>query len=123
MGSKQRGNNADHEANGNFAPGNSYAWQKGASGNPAGRPREYKITELIRQELQASGQSGEAVAAGLARVAIEKAQDGDFRFYNLIVERMEGRLSEHLQLTETADCSEEELREAARLILKGETDG
>ncbi len=74
-------------------------WQKGQSGNPKGRPpdKERKaITHALRELLESSVDKHD-LAKAMAKVAFKLALSGDFRFFNMILERLDGKVADQVQ--------------------------
>ncbi len=81
--------------NGNLKP----PWQKGQSGNPKGRPPDKErraITHALRELLESSVDKHD-LAKAMAKVAFKLALGGDFRFWNAIMERLDGKVADQLQ--------------------------
>ena len=82
--------------------GESTRWQKGQSGNPAGRPRkEDCITSVLKEQLAEVKPRdphkrtwAQCVVAALLRAATA----GNVRAAGLILERTEGKIKESLQV-------------------------
>jgi len=78
-----------------------YRWKPGQSGNPKGRPRKQPLTDAL-EELVLGGmisqKNGEAIptSVALARVAIRQALQGDFRFYQELMNRIDGKVADRL---------------------------
>lgn len=77
-------------------------WQKnlvmfkpGVSGNPLGRPKGTSITDQLRKIVEADDGK---VADALARVIVKHAAKGDFRFAKEILDRLEGKVTDKLEL-------------------------
>lgn len=70
-------------------------WLPGQSGNPGGQPKGKRITTLIREALEQED-DGELVVQRLARMMIEQALQGDFRFAKEIIERIEGKVPDRI---------------------------
>jgi len=70
-------------------------WKPGQSGNPKGRPKDKPITAALRELMDRN--DGEAIKA-LAAVALKNALKGDFRFAKEILERVDGKVAEQLDL-------------------------
>lgn len=73
-------------------------WKPGESGNPAGRPKGKSITDELRKLVE-DGKNGHDVAKALAEVATKYAAKGDFRFWNAIVDRLEGPVKQRHEHT------------------------
>lgn len=82
-GGKHRGNT------GNLRP----PWQPGESGNPKGRPKGTSITDRLRKIVE---RDDGKVADALAQAAAKAALKGDFRFWNAILDRLEGPVPQRL---------------------------
>ena len=93
--SKNNGNNQHSNSNGNV-PLREYQWKPGQSGNPKGRPKGVSITGAIR-ELVAAGLNGKDLEKALATVAIQRALSGDYKFYQLVVERLDGKVPDMIE--------------------------
>ena len=65
-------------------------WKPGQSGNPAGRPA-YSLTTILRRALQKKKSSKE-VGEELIAAAIKHAQDGDYKFFEEIFARIDGKV-------------------------------
>ncbi len=77
--------------NGNLKP-----WKKGQSGNPRGRPKGRSLTDALRKLLD-EGIDGKDLADALAKKAYAQAMKGDFRFFNMIMERLDGKVADQHQ--------------------------
>ena len=74
-------------------------WKPGQSGNPKGRPpdKERKAITHALRELLESGVDKQDLAKQMAQVAYTQAIGGDFRFWNAIVERLDGKVADQVQ--------------------------
>ena len=90
---------ACRRSDGTFGRGNTIGnrFPEGQSGNPKGRRPERPLTEALRDALDAN--DGELIET-LAHVAIDKAKGGDFRFFREIMDRIDGKVTNHLVSTE-----------------------
>ena len=79
---------------GNFPP-EAHRFKPGQSGNPSGRPKGTSLTARLRKILD-EVEDGKTVAQRLMEAGVEAAKKGDFRFWNAIFERMEGKVPDHL---------------------------
>ena len=82
---------------GTFEQGNQIGrrFQPGQSGNPKGRPPG-PMTALLRDTLDAN--DGELIET-LVQTAIDKALSGDFRFFREILDRVDGKVTDRLDVT------------------------
>jgi hypothetical protein len=110
---------AERGPDGKFLPGNHAAgehlFKPGQSGNPNGRPSTKKFTDKIRQALEKN--DGEMLRA-MVNVACQRALKGDFRYFKEIIDRMDGKLTDHVAIeTEQHlhEFTEHEEREARRI--------
>lgn len=99
-------------------------WQKGQSGNPAGRPRkEDCITSLLKEQLiqpKPLDSDGRTWAQCVVAALLQAATEGDVRAAGLILERTEGKIKESLHVETQAvvfrwATTEDDLRENRRL--------
>ena len=72
-----------------------YRFKKGESGNPGGRPKGMSIEAQLRKR-RADGESGEKLVDSLITVALRQALNGDFRFWNSIIERVDGKVADRI---------------------------
>ena len=110
---------AEHGPNGRFLPGNHAAgehlFKPGVSGNPKGPPSMKKFTHKLREVLEKN--DGEMLKA-MVNVACQRALRGDFRYFKEIIDRVEGKVADRLDLNaeqEIRVLSETERIEAHRL--------
>jgi hypothetical protein len=82
---------------GTFERGNKIGRQfhPGESGNPQGRPPG-PLTASLREALDAD--DGKMIET-LAQVAIDKAKAGDFRYFREIMDRVDGKVTDRLDVT------------------------
>ena len=76
-------------------PLKEHQWKPGQSGNPAGRPKVDSITKAIRKLLD-EGINGKALYDAVARVAVQRALQGDHRFWQYVVERSDGKVADNV---------------------------
>jgi len=89
---------ACRRSDGTFGRGNTVGnrFQEGESGNPKGRRPEKPLTAALRDALEAN--DGRMIET-LAQVAIDRAKAGDFRFFREIMDRVDGKVSAHLDVS------------------------
>jgi hypothetical protein len=88
-------------------PENLKSWKKGQSGNPKGKPKgvEHSKTRLIRllqivqkKKNAITGESEEfSVAEQMDMALILKALKGDIKAYAEILDRIEGKATQHIE--------------------------
>tara|TARA_A100001515_G_scaffold124058_1_gene108152 strand:+ start:204 stop:533 length:330 start_codon:yes stop_codon:yes gene_type:complete len=72
-----------------------FRFQPGQSGNPGGRPKGMSIEAQLRKRLS-EGEAGEKIVESLITVALRQALNGDFRFWNSIIERVDGKVADRI---------------------------
>ena len=94
----QKSSDSNGENNGSNVPPQlkAHQWKPGQSGNPKGRPKGTTLTAAI-DELLDDDVKGEQMRRALARVAVQRALQGDFRFYSLLMERRDGKVPDKLE--------------------------
>jgi len=85
----------DFTPNGKFAQGNSYAAKPGEVRNPAGKTGPSIAQRLIKLADETRG--GKKLADAMAEVAYKHALKGDFRFFQMILERCDGKVADKLE--------------------------
>ncbi len=90
-GTKQRGNNGKTRG-GCTGKG----WEPGESGNPNGRPKSRPLTDELKRLLAAN--DFQALKALMA-VGLRKALKGDYRYWQEILNRIDGKVLEALDVT------------------------
>jgi Family of unknown function (DUF5681) len=79
-------------------PNKEHQWKPGQSGNPGGRPKGRSLTSRIRDLLDTNEidgkpiEDGKQVADLVVDVIIERALRGDFKFVDLVMNRIDGKL-------------------------------
>ena len=70
-------------------------WKKGESGNPKGRPKGMNVTARLKRILDENeGQVSEALAKAIIKAALK----GDHKFVTTILDRVEGKVTDKLEL-------------------------
>jgi hypothetical protein len=73
-----------------------HQWKKGVSGNPSGRPKgSISLEAELRKRLN-NGEEGEKIVEGLVTRALRSALNGDWRFFNMILERVDGKVADRI---------------------------
>jgi hypothetical protein len=94
-------------------PNPATQFKPGQSGNPGGRPKR-TITAKLRDLLDSTELDDEPVKPGmqvideLAKVIVKKAKEGDFRFVNLLINRVDGKVPD--TVVNNSDAAIEVLR-------------
>ena len=84
----------DRESDGRFKSGNSMSFAKhpdhrNAGGRPKGRSLQAQLHRMIDDELK-----GEELCNALVRAALDRALKGDFRFWQEIINRIDGKVAQ-----------------------------
>ena len=90
----QNGQN-NGQSNGHSPNIDKHQWKPGESGNPKGRPKTDSITRAIRKLLD-EGINGEPLYEAIAKVAVQKALQGDRHFWTYVIERSDGKVADAL---------------------------
>lgn len=69
-------------------------WRKGESGNPGGRPKGESISAALRR-LLAEGNTADEIA----QIILGKAREGDIDYMRLLLDRAEGSVMKHIELS------------------------
>ena len=68
-------------------------WKKGQSGNPAGYSRSRRITDALIKLIAEKGADD-----ALAKVWLKKSLEADPRFFAMLLERVEGKVKQTLEI-------------------------
>ena len=84
----------DRESDGRFKAGNSMSFAKhpahrNAGGRPKGRSLQAELHRMVDDEL-----TGEDLCNALVRAALDRALKGDFRFWQEIINRVDGKVAQ-----------------------------
>ena len=83
---------------GGNVPPVEHQFKPGKSGNPqGGRVSSAPTLTTAIRDLVKEGLEGHDLSKALARVAIQKALSGDIRFYQLVIERLDGKVPDQVQ--------------------------
>ena len=86
-------------------------FKPGQSGNPGGRPRGTSLTKLIAEVLEQDQlkdvdmKDAKKVAEALANTIVKKAVEGDYRFAELVINRIDGKVPNPITI-DTHDTTE-----------------
>jgi hypothetical protein len=123
--------------NGKFAKGNMFGnrWQKGQSGNPAGRPKSALLSDVLRKKLneQLPDNNDKSISEKIAEKLIELALQGDISAIKEVFDRTEGKplqkvnasvgVTDWRETLQNYNFDENELlNEAKRLLRNGDGD-
>ncbi|MEJ7618381.1 MAG: DUF5681 domain-containing protein [Pyrinomonadaceae bacterium] len=116
--------NSGRLTGGRFATGNQHAFQKGRSGNPAGRPKSITLSEAYRRELAKVDPTDEhkrTFAEILAEQTVLKAKGGDISALKELADRTEGKARQTITLT--TDRREQIEQAVDRMIERAAAEG
>ena len=83
---------SDFDNNGKFAKGNRWAFDKHPENrNLKGRPKGRSLQDHLRK-LFDDEENGERLADALVKSAVDRALKGDFRFWQEIINRIDGKV-------------------------------
>jgi hypothetical protein len=84
---------AKKETKKDYMPGGvtGKGFKPGQSGNPKGRPKGRTISNELRKIIEEDDDG--KIATALAKKALQCALDGDFRYWNAIIERVDGKIA------------------------------
>jgi len=86
---------ADRNEKGQFIQGNSYAMKPGETGrNPKGNPASRSIVGQLVKILDS--ERGEEIVDALVQTALKRALKGDFRFWNSILQYIDGKVPDRI---------------------------
>ena len=84
----------DRESDGRFKAGNSMSFAKhpdhrNTKGRPKGRSLQDELRRMVDDEV-----TGEDLCNALVRAALDRALKGDFRFWQEIINRVDGKVAQ-----------------------------
>jgi Family of unknown function (DUF5681) len=85
-------------------PNTETQFKPGVSANPGGRPKGRSITARLRDLLEKGEINGKPVRNGehladlVAEVIVTKALKGDHRFMQMLIDRVDGKLTQKIEL-------------------------
>ena len=83
---------ADFDSKGKFAKGNSYSFANRPDAmNLKGRPKGRSLQDHLRKLIE-DDEQGEKLCDALVKSAIDRALKGDFRFWQEIMNRVDGKV-------------------------------
>jgi hypothetical protein len=74
-------------------------FKKGQSGNPKGRPKSLPKLEKLIIEILGEEEDGESSAKAIIKALTKKAEKGDIRAAELLLERAYGKTKTEIDLT------------------------
>jgi hypothetical protein len=114
----------NRESIGKGKPPKTTQWQRGTSGNPAGRPKSITLSEAYRKMLAAIDETDpqkRTRAEVLAGEMYAKAKTGDVAALKEIADRVEGKAKQTIMLT--TDRREQIEQAITRMIERAASDG
>lgn len=104
----QNGSNGNGRKNGKAKPPDNqgkagygkppveHQFKPGQSGNPGGRPSAQRSIQAAMRKLVSEDYNGKDLAVALAKIAVSKALAGDHKFWEMIIERIDGKVAQEL---------------------------
>lgn len=80
-------------------------WQKGQSGNPAGRTTDKALTAALRIELREAGKDGLTRSRRVVRKLLKVAEEGNVTAIQLVFDRLEGKAPQAIAMTHSGEVS------------------
>lgn len=112
-----------------------FAWRPGQSGNPSGRKQGSvnltgRLRALLLTPVEKPGKGGakkkreqqRTFADDMMSLAIQAARKGDYRFFQHIYERMEGKVPEHLVIERAKKMVAQEAEALAMRLVRTASD-
>jgi len=98
-----------------FVPPKEHRWKKGQSGNPGGRPKgSVNLTNRLRAALSKNdGQLADIVVKKL----IHEAAKGKFNHLHEIFDRIDGKVTQRIEIEATIEETKREFIQAAERVL------
>ena len=75
-----------------------HRFKPGQSGNKAGRPKGRGITDRLKAVLDETDDDGRTVAERIVQAGVDAALAGDFRFWQEILNRMDGKVQDEVSV-------------------------
>jgi hypothetical protein len=99
-----------------------YQFQKGVSGNPAGKPRGTRHLNTLMRDCLMNYKNDKGISADhlLVEVIIKKALSGNTKALEIIFDRVDGKVQDHVSFgdeSETGGLSEEDKRKLMGLTI------
>lgn len=91
---------------GKFKPGNPHAFKPGQSGNPAGRPKERTVSEVLRAMMNEAHTDTATFAEAIADVLVKRCLLGDIKAIKETLDRTEGKVKQTIALQTEKEIAE-----------------
>lgn len=100
-----------------------YHFQPGKSGNPKGRPKGAlsltgRLRKLLRQPAYANEPKGKTKGDVVVEMAIQAAAQGDANFFKEIMNRIDGKVSDHVILDSAKRIVEQEAADVSAAVVE-----
>lgn len=102
----------------------SHLFQKGQSGNPAGRPKGSKsfktvFMEAVNQLAKENEMDPKSIEMGIVLKAVAQARKGEFNFYRDLMDRLYGKAKQSIEIdaiVNSNDLTEEQKEKLDKLL-------
>jgi hypothetical protein len=95
-------------------------YKPGVCGNPGGRPKgALSLTKLLREALEKNTINGELIPEGktagerLIELAIANASKGNAKYFTEIINRIDGKLPDKVEIRDLSKLTDDQLRAIA----------
>lgn len=93
---------------GRFLHGHKHGWQPGQSGNPSGKNKGIRVSDHLKRIVEedmigVEGVDKRTIGEAMARIGIEKALDGDIHFWRYIIDRLDGKIADKLEVSSVGE--------------------
>ena len=104
-----------------------YVWKPGQSGNPSGRPKGLvSLTTRLRSILatpiegksKVKGKKAQTYGDEMMALAVQSARRGDYRFFQHIYERIDGKIPDHVVIEEVQQLVAQESEKLTEHLVK-----
>jgi hypothetical protein len=99
------------------SPPERYRFKKGQSGNPGGRPKGRSLTAALRELVQQE-HNGRQILDLIAERIVREALSGKYPFAREVLERLDGRTTERVEVENRSWLDQVSDEEFVRLAVK-----
>jgi len=82
--------------NGGTIPPVEHRWKPGQSGNPKGTAGPGRSIQAAMRKLMNEDYQGKDLAVAMAKIAVQRALRGDYKFFEIVMERIDGKVVQEL---------------------------
>jgi hypothetical protein len=101
----------------------AYSFKPGSSGNPKGRRKGHlsltkQLRKLLEQPAYANEQEGPTKADVIVEMAVQAAAQGDANFFKEIMNRIDGKVSDHLVIDSAKQMVDREAADVSAKVVE-----